>query len=59
MPLNEPMSEPPKSCEKFSGGQFSGFTEHIFSTGCTKCVALFLYLVRMDLMTNYGKRHRN
>jgi hypothetical protein len=59
MPLNEPLSEPPTPCREFRPGEFSGFTEHILATGCKKCVELFLYLVRVDLMTRYGKTHRN
>jgi len=54
-----PVTEPPKPCEKFSDGRLSGFTEHIQTTGCEKCVALFLYLTRRDSKTKSGTVDRN
>jgi hypothetical protein len=53
------VTEPPKPCEEFSDGRFFGFTEHIQTTGCKKCAALLAFLVRLDSMYSYGKRHRN
>jgi hypothetical protein len=51
--------KPPKPCKKFSHGKFSGFTEHVFSTGCKNCGKLLVFLLRMELMTKYGATHRN
>jgi hypothetical protein len=54
-----PVAETPKPCWKFRDGKFSGFTEHLQTTGCKKCAAFLGFLMRLDLMNKYGTTHRN
>jgi hypothetical protein len=48
-----------ESGEKFSDGRFGGFTEHLQNTGCKRCAAFLVFLMRLELINKYVKTHRN